>query len=954
MSNYKKIASRFIEDINSEVTIYEHNKTKALVCAISNDDNNKVFSIAFKTPPKDNTGVCHILEHSVLCGSRKYDVKDPFIELVKGSINTFLNAITFPDKTIYPGASTNEKDFKNIMDVYLDAVFYPNIYKHKEIFFQEGWHYEIFDENDELSYNGVVYNEMKGAYSEPLQALVGLIMKSLFKDTAYKYDSGGLPGEIPNLTYEDFLNYHKTYYHPSNAIIYLYGNCDMSERLDYLDTNYLSKFSYQEIDSQVKFQEPYVKPVTLKEKYQVLSKDELENKTFITYNVVLKDKSVEDILGLSLILAVLFKIPGAKITKLIIDNKLCEDVTVSLTQDMLQPVISILLSNSNEGNLAKAIELIDSALKEVIDSGLDYKALENILDYNEFKLREALFEDTPRGLDIILSSLSTMLYDKYDPFSSLDLLKCYKSLRSKFNTSYYTDLISNNIINNNHKSYVVLVPTLDNLAKGEASKLKDIKASLSKKELEDLIELNQNLAIYEMTKDTKEGLASIPKLKKEDLSYSEERLNLEVIKDTSYPLTFSNYHTNNISYLSFIFNLKNLGLNDLVYTKLLTKLLTKISTKSLNYNELTKAILAKTGGLSFSLLAITKEDNSYFPALFINLSAKEDKLKEALELTKEITFNTLFIDTKRIKELLTELKVDLSYSISDSANTLSLTRAMSYIDEASYLKEQTGGLSFYYFVKDLCDNFEVKEKEVISNLSHVYNIIFNKKYFRAHLTNDNLNSISLIDNFYEALQENDYKSSFTFTPNKLNEGFMTNYNVNYVARVGKCKKVTTGAIAVLNQIINYDYLWNKVRVEGGAYGVSLALLRKEFICFTSYRDPNIKKTYEAYAKVLDYILSLDKTKEELLSYKIGVIGLRDMPLHVKDKGSKAILNYLKDLSYDVLLKERKEIIDTSLEKLKSLASYFKEALETNALCAIGNKNKILEEKDLFKEIKDLN
>ncbi len=951
MEKYQKISSKFIKEINFEVSLYIHNKTKAKICLISNDDNNKVFTIGFRTPPIDDSGLTHILEHSVLCGSSKYRVKDPFIELVKSSLNTFLNAITYPDKTIYPCASQNLQDFKNLTDVYLDAVFNPLIYQNKEIFYQEGWHYEINKKTDDIKYNGVVYNEMKGAFSEPEQVLLSNIMKSLYPDTAYRFDSGGDPKEIVKLSYERFIDFHKKYYHPSNAYIYIYGNCDMEERLYYLDT-YLTKYEYSDFNTKIAYQEPFEKPLYLAKNYSVSDKKNLKDKTFLSYNVVCNNDQ-KAIIALGLILAVLFQTPGAPITKKIIDLKLAEDVSVSLTTDLLQPLVNIVLTNSNLENEEKFINLINEELSFYINNGLPHEEIKTLMKFNEFKLREAMFGQTPRGLNVILASFSSFLYDDNDPFSGLEVLKYYKELTNDINNGYFEAVLTKYILNNNHKSYVSLSPILD-LNKQEEEetkiKLKQFKKNLSDYELESLIKLNANLLKYQETADTTEAINSLPKLKKEDLNYESEELSFTKYNDF---ITYSNYFTNGINYFMYLFDISNLNKEDILYLSALTKLLTNIDTTNYTYKEFNQMVLKLTGGISFTITNLVSRKLEAKPYLIVRFSTTTNNLFKANELIKEVCFNTLFIDKKRIKEKLNEVKVDTEYGVADRANVLSLVRACSHLNKAYYLNDLISGLRYNFFLKEILNKFN---DDVIKNLERVYKLVFNKKRFVSHFISEAINNdinIKTILNYYNSLKENTYFSELVFNSNNINEAFKSSFNVNYVSLASSYKKDYNGALYVLAGILNYNYLWPEVRVKGGAYGVYVSLSYEGLIGFCSYCDPHIKETLDIYKNITRFITNLQLTKEELLNFKIGVFSNLDLPLHNKFKGEKALFSYLKKESKADLDKIRKEIIDCELLDIKELASCFKEVLETGVVCVIGTKVNIDNNKELFNEIKDL-
>ncbi|MCR5350045.1 MAG: insulinase family protein [Acholeplasmatales bacterium] len=531
MKNYTFIESKYIDEIESKVSVYRHNKSGARICTMENEDENKVFSIAFRTPAINNCGLTHILEHSVLCGSKKYPVKDPFVELLKSSLNTFLNAFTFPDKTMYPVASLNLKDFKNLMSVYMDAVFYPNIYEHEEIFRQEGWHYHILDKNDPITYNGVVYNEMRGAFSDPQSILQRQIMHSLYKDTAYGLESGGDPKYIPDLDYKEFLKFHSEYYSPSNSYIYIYGDCDMEERLDWLDKEYLSKFDKIDFDTTIKYQPKFDKPVYDTSYYQ--TEGELKDKTFLSYNIslpsILDIKTVE---AVSIIVDALFNIPGAKLKEKLQKEGIATDIDAYFEIEILEPFISITATGSNPDDEDKFIKIIDEEFENILKNGLDKETILSLINHAEFENRERSFSSRmPKGLLIIMAALTSYLYDDNCPFSALETIEYFKEFKEDINNNYFENLIKDIFVNNKHKSFVKLVPTLDSMSKEDeliSKKLKEYKDSLTDEELDNLILMNKKLIDYQNEESSEDDINKLPKLTLDDLDIKPENYKFEL------------------------------------------------------------------------------------------------------------------------------------------------------------------------------------------------------------------------------------------------------------------------------------------------------------------------------------------------------------------------------------------------------------------------------------------
>ncbi len=956
MNNYTLIEEKFIDEINSNVRVYSHNKTKARIVTLKNDDPNKVFLIGFRTPPINSTGLTHILEHSVLCGSKKYPVKDPFVELLKSSLNTFLNAFTFPDKTCYPVASINDKDFKNLMDVYLDAVFYPRIYTKKEIFMQEGWHYELNDVNEDIFYNGVVYNEMKGAFSDPEQVLYRNIMHSLYPDNAYGLESGGDPKYIPDLTYEQFKDFHSKFYHPSNSYIYLYGDMDMEERLEYLDKEYLSNFNHIDFDTKIVAQKPFLKPVYEEYEYQA---DKLENSTFLSYNVAFPTTlDYKLIIATKLLLNNILLTPGSRLKQALIDANIAEDVDAIFDDGMLMPMLTIMASNSNKESLNKFIEVIDNEFKAILDSGLDKEALLANINFFEFKSREDLFSPRmPKGLNIILRSLDSYLYDDKLPYLKLIELKYYNELREDLKTDYFENIIKNYILNNNHKAYVTLIPSLDYSNREEKivkEKLANYKKSLSEKELNELVKINKDLKKYQSEPSTKEEINTLPKLSLEDIKMTPEKYNLEVI-DNKYKLLFSNYHTNDIAYVKYYFDIEKLNDNDLKYVSLYSDLLFNLSTKNHNYLEINQLIQGYSGGIYNTLNYATRLDKSLYLQLVYGYSALTKNVNFVEELLEDVINNTIFDDYKRLKERLLEIKNTITMSISNNGHRFAARRAMSAINHENYVGDLVSGIRYLDFITELCNDFDNKKDAIVSNLLNVKKLLAKDNFTAAFTGNkEMLSKVSpVIDKFYNSLKSNVSYDKQEFKENILNEGIMASFDVSFNALVGKYDIPYNSGMGVLLNSLYNDYLWTEVRVKGGAYGVMPQIRRDGFIVLVSYRDPNIKKTYDTYKNITNYIDSFNPTDDELLKLKIGAIGNVILVLHNKDKAETARTYYFKGVTDEIRINEINDVINAKTTDFKEYKKAFIEALANPSITTIGNKNKVEESKDLFKSIRNL-
>lgn len=962
-NNYKVIKTQDLTDINSKGTLLVHEKSQAKVLLIQNDDENKMFCIGFRTPPYDDTGLPHILEHSVLCGSRKFPVKEPFVELMKSSLNTFLNAMTFPDKTCYPVASCNDKDFANLMDVYMDAVLYPNIHTNEKIFRQEGWHYELDSVDGEITYNGVVYNEMKGAFSSPDEILGRESLNGLFPDTEYGVESGGNPDFIPTLSFEDFTNFHKKYYHPSNSYIIIYGNADMEERLAWLDKEYLSAFEAIKIDSQIHVQKPFDKMIEKEVEYPVSAAQGLENKTYISYNVAMPaNVSVVENWGINIVTQVLLEAAGAPLKQALLDEKIGEVINGSYENSIMQPVFGISTDNANVSDKYRFIETIEKNLVKIINDKIDRKALQAAINRAEFKLREADYGGMSKGLIYALSCLDTWLYDDSDPFSTLELTKIFNELKANLDTDFYEGLIQKYILDNPHKSVVVVKPSLEIQAKKEAelkAKLAMFKDSLTKEQVEEIVKQTIELKEYQASPDTKEDLETIPLLKKEDLSYdvvplSNIERNVDGVKVLHHDIA-----TNGIGYIRLLFNVLNMEDKYLPYLGIFRTLLGSLDTKDHSYQTLEQDINTNTGGVDISMFT-TNSGKDYTVSLNIRASVLYDKTQYALDIINEIIHTTNFDMKNRIKECIAREISYMQQKLVGRGHVQAFTRAMSYNEPTYYISDLVDGIEYFDILTDLMKNYDDSYNDLVNNLREMAVSIFTKENLLASFTG----SVDGLACFEEAFPKfinnlNEPKTisnPFVFKPNQLNEGFKAPYDVQYVALCGNFKKAGlpyTGALQVFKNAVSTDYLWKNVRVLGGAYGCMCGFYGTGESYFVSYRDPNLTKTLDVYKDVVKYIEEFNATDEEMIKYIIGAVGSFDFPLSPANKGVRSLGAYLNGRTVDDYKKEKREIIDATVEDIKNVLPYIKAIIEQNNICVIGNEGKVEEAKDIFKETKML-
>ncbi len=962
MKAYSLVEKRDLPEVKGTGYVLSHIKTKARVMVIENDDNNKVFNIGFRTPPSDDTGVPHIMEHSVLCGSKNFPVKDPFVELCKGSLNTFLNAMTYSDKTVYPVASLNKKDFHNLMHVYLDAVFYPNIYERTEIMMQEGWHYELDEETDELKYNGVVYNEMKGVYSNPEQQLYRIIEASLLPNTAYGYESGGDPVYIPELTQEDFIDFHKKFYHPSNSYIYLYGDMDAVAELEFIDREYLSKYDFLEIDSELTAEPAFGKPQKVRQYYSLADADKEEDNTYLAYNVSVGDSLDKKLCAAFAVLEhALLTSPGAPLKTAIIDAGIGKDVFSSYDDGIKQPTFSIVAKNANEEDEARFIGIIEDTLSGLIDSGINKKSLQASINYFEFKHKEGNFGRFPKGLMLGLNAFNTWLYDDTKALDLFEMNAVFDELKEELDKGYFEELIKTYILENNHKTYVVLAPKKglnEEREKEEKAKLSAYKATLTKDELDEIVAKAKHLEDYQSEPSTAEELLTIPLLEISDIEKKARKLNnqfseIEMVKVVSHDI-----FTNGISYISLNFDITDIDCDKYPVVSLLTEIFKYVDTENYSYNELANEINIHTGGIGFTTTVTNcKENGKYVAHFVVNAKQLYDKTNKAMELVEEILFTSKLDDKKRLAEIIAETRSGLKMDLVSSGHITAAGRALSYVSSMGVVKELLEGVEYYKYLSALDDNFEEMYDDLVADLKDVLGQVLRRGALTVNYTGDK----SVDELLTEPVSSLSKKLStrLNFEDSKVpvvtpkNEGFKTASQVQYVATAGNFRDKGleyNGALSVLQVIFSYDYLWINVRVKGGAYGSMCTFARSGNGYFTSYRDPNLMETYGIYKKAADYVRNFDADERDMTKYIIGAISKLDTPLTPSAEGNYSYIAYLMGLTDEDLQRDRDEILGARVEDIRELAPYIEAITDTGVICAIGGEGKIEAAKDSFKEV----
>ena len=966
LAEYEILDEHRVEDVQSDGFILRHKKSGARIAILSNNDDNKVFYIGFRTPPEDETGVPHIIEHTTLCGSKKFPVKDPFIELAKGSLNTFLNAMTYPDKTVYPVASCNDQDFKNLMDVYLDAVFNPNITKYEEIFKQEGWHYELTGKDDELKINGVVYNEMKGAYSSPDEVLSSQIYRSLFPDNNYSKDSGGNPEYIPKLTYEAYLDFYHKYYHPSNSYIYLYGDMDVVERLEWLDKEYLSLYDYKKVNSEINKQPAFDEIKNVETQYSITMDDSQENKTYLSYNRVVGDSLDEmlyqafDVLDYALVSS-----PGAPVKQALIDAGIGDDVYGSYDAGILQPVFSFVAKNANASQADEFESIIENTLKEVVKTGINKEALLAGINSSEFKFREADFGQFPKGLLFGLNCLDSWLFDDMKPFIHLECLGTFAKLRKAVDTDYFEKLIQEYLLDNTHGSSVTVKPKRGLGIEREealAKELSDYKASLSDEEIKKLIEDTEHLKKYQEEPSSDEDLRKLPMLtraemKKNAMPFSnieDELLDVKVVRH--------DIESNGIDYISFLFDAGDFAQSELGYLGFFTNALGLVSTEKYSYTDLANATNIYTGGISTGTASHPdiKDRNNFVFKFEVKLKVLEKNLDKALELMEQMLLSSDFTDTKRLGELVAQIKARLQANLSSSGHLVAAMRSMSSFSRYALYQDELKGVAFYRSICRIEKELSESPKNVSDKLAAIAKKLFARNRMLISFTGNNeaygnaKPSLEKVIAGFDKMSAIGNQAEVHF--NTAKEAFIDASQIQYVAKTGDfiCEGYEyTGALRLLRIILSYDYLWINVRVKGGAYGCMNTFLRSGESYFVSYRDPNLSDTLDVYDRIPEYIKSFSPDERDMTKYIIGTFSALDTPMNPEAKGSRSLSAYLEGITYEQIQKERNEILNAQPEDIRRLADLVEAVLKKDSICVIGNENMIKESAGLFENVEKL-
>ncbi|MCX7821952.1 MAG: insulinase family protein [Syntrophobacterales bacterium] len=934
---FKLLREQYIPELNTRALLYLHHQTEAQVLFLKNQDENKVFGITFRTPPKDSTGLPHILEHSVLCGSRKYPVKEPFVELLKGSLQTFLNAFTYPDKTCYPVASTHPKDFHHLIDVYLDAVFYPLITP--QVFFQEGWHYHQESLDSPLEIRGVVYNEMKGAYSSPERVLVETIQQSLFPDHPYSFDSGGDPFVIPQLTYDQFINFHKTFYHPSNSKIFFYGNGSIEEELSHLN-EYLKDFTALAVNSQVPPATPF-RGMRLVEKPYAVLPGSGDGRFFATFNVLLPETTdIEKNIAFQILNYILLGMPGSPLRKALIDSGLGEDIAgPGLEIELRNLYFSTGLRGIRERDrVDDMLSLIENTLRKLVREGIPKSTIESAVNTIEFRYRECHTGNYPRGLVLMLTALTTWLYDG-DPLALIAFERPFERIKRAIESDnrYFESLIEEHLLENQHRSLVVLFPDeslIERLVIEERRFIESYVKTLSLEERQEIIEKTRRLKEHQERVDNPEDLKKIPRIGREDLSIEPPVVPKEVqILEEGSLLIKHALQTHGIVYLDLGFNFEHLDKDLLPYLSLFCSAILEMGTVKRDFVEMSERIARFTGGIRPKLLIQRGFSNDTF-YLFLRGKALTRNFDKLLEIFREIITEAIFDDSERFLQILLRHKATREGRLIPEGHKMALHRIRAHFGRPERVKELLSGISQYMLLKEWSEGFNRERwwyriRDVLYTMRET---LFRRSNMIVNLTceeDEMPKTFAMLGDLlpYISNGRTDRQSTWDFPDLFPFEAFGVPAQVHYVGKGGPVEfdgMNIPGWFLVVIHHARTSWLWDKVRVQGGAYGVHCFLDRpSKTLVMTSYRDPHLVETEEVFDKTWDFLRRSSLTEDELVRSIIGTYGRLDPPMFPDDLAYTSIIRYLIGETDEMRRAIREEILNTSVDHFTKASEVLK-------------------------------
>jgi Zn-dependent M16 (insulinase) family peptidase len=945
MNNFELVRTEDVKELHTLAKIYRHIPTGAEIMSMENNDENKCFGIAFRTPPSDSTGVAHILEHTVLCGSKKYPVKDPFVQLLKGSLQTFLNAFTYPDKTCYPVASQNLKDFHNLVDVYLDAVFNPRITQ--DFFMQEGWHYHLEAIDNDLEFKGVVYNEMKGVYSSPDSLLMELSQQSLYPDTTYGLDSGGNPEKIPDLTYEQFTAFHDSFYHPSNARIFFYGDDPADERFKLLD-QYLSQYKKIDPKSAVARQPALPEPIRV-EKYFAVSTEDEDPKPMFTVNWSLPSPTdANTVFAYNLLDHILLGTPASPLRKALIESGLGDDITGGgIETHMLQMMYSIGLKDVEVPNLGKGEALIYQTLEDLVNDGISKDDIEAALNTYEFELRENNSGGFPRGLSLWLKSLNAWIYDS-DPLELIAFEQPLQNLKENaLQPGFFENMIRESFLENNHRSTIILFPDTELAARTDAEekqRLASIKAGMNEAQLEAIVANTQRLLKMQATPDSEEALATIPLLQRTDLDKNVRTVDLSAETMHGATVIKHDLFTNGILYLDIGLNLHGLDADEIPYASLLGSVLLEMGTQTEDYVSLSQRISKQTGGIYGSpFLSAQKDSKTGVTRFFMRGKCMAEQSSDLLDILHDVLVHVNFNNKDRFKQIILEHKSELETGVVPRGHSAVMSRLKSHYHEAHWVNEKMGGVEALFFMRNLIELVETDWDQVSQRLKKIRSTLINRNSMVVNITVDPEHMPMVqenVDQFIEKLPNpgtfisKDWKRDQFADSEALTAPTMVNY-VGCSANLYDAGYTMHGSAMVITRYLQTAWLWEKIRVQGGAYGGMCAFdQRSGAFTFASYRDPNLNASLEIYKKTGDYLKNLQLSEDELTRALIGAIGTLDSYQLPDAKGYSSCMRYLLKYTDEERQQLRDEVLATTQEHFNAFGQTLIDAFEQSAVSVI--------------------
>ncbi|KAJ4897820.1 hypothetical protein Rs2_24614 [Raphanus sativus] len=936
---FEKVSEEFISECKSKATLFRHKKTGCEVMSVSNEDENKVFGIVLRTPPKDSTGIPHILEHSVLCGSRKYPLKEPFVELLKGSLHTFLNAFTYPDRTCYPVASTNTKDFYNLVDVYLDAVFFPKCVDDVHTFQQEGWHYELNDPSEDISYKGVVFNEMKGVYSQPDNILGRIAQQAISPDNTYGVDSGGDPKDIPKLTFEEFKDFHRKYYHPSNARIWFYGDDDPLQRLHIL-SEYLDMFeaSPSRDTSKIEPQKLFSAPIRIVEKYPAGRDGDLKKKNMVCINWLLSEKplDLETQLALGFLDHLMLGTPASPLRKILLESGLGEALVSSgMSDELLQPQFSVGMKGVSEDNVQKVEELIIATLQKLAEEGFENEAVEASMNTIEFSLRENNTGSFPRGLSLMLQSIAKWIYDM-DPFEPLKYTEPLKALKARIaeegSKAVFSPVIEQFILNNSHRVTIEMQPDPEKASQEEAEEksiLEKVKAGMTEEDLAELARATEELRLKQETPDPPEALRCVPSLNLSDIPKEPTYVPTEVGDINGVKVLRHDLFTNDIIYAEVVFDMGSLKHELLPLVPLFCQSLMEMGTKDLSFVQLNQMIGRKTGGISvYPLTSSVRGKDEPCSKIIVRGKSMAGRAEDLFNLMNCLLQEVQFTDQPRFKQFVSQSIARMENRLRGSGHGVAAARMDAMLNIAGWMSEQMGGLSYLEFLRTLEKKVDEDWEGISSSLDEIRRSLLAKNGCIVNMTADGKSLTNIeksLEKFLDLLPENPSGGLVTWDGRLplRNEAIVIPTQVNYVGKAGNIYSTgyeLDGSAYVISKHISTTWLWDRVRVSGGAYGGFCDFdSHSGVFSFLSYRDPNLLKTLDIYDGTGDFLRGLDMDQETLTKAIIGTIGDVDSYQLPDAKGYSSLMRHLLGVTDEERQRKREEILTTSLKDFKDFA-----------------------------------